>query len=140
MKVKYGADGDGKIQAMETDWSVDHGPYSEFGDLLTLRGAWHKLRDDPVLKFLVVAITYYGMSTFEGPMMSIRAVNGLAHFTNWVVGHVHSGALGWNGMMTFGMLYWLTPRLFQTKLSFQILTTISLTIIGQKMMLSIMAT
>jgi cytochrome c oxidase cbb3-type subunit I/II len=80
--------------------------------LLTLRGAWDRLRTDPILKFMVVGISFYGMSTFEGPMMSIRAVNGLAHFTNWVVGHVHSGALGWNGFITFAMLYWLAPRLW----------------------------
>jgi cytochrome c oxidase cbb3-type subunit I/II len=80
--------------------------------LLTLRGAWDKVRTDPILKFMVVAISFYGMSTFEGPMMSIRAVNGLAHFTNWVVGHVHSGALGWVGMISFATLYWLAPRLW----------------------------
>ncbi len=80
--------------------------------LLTLKGAWHKLRSDPVIKFMVVAVSFYGMSTFEGPMMSIRAVNGLAHYTNWVIGHVHSGALGWNGMIGFAMLYWLLPRLW----------------------------
>ena len=80
--------------------------------LMTLRGAWDRLRTDPILKFMVVAVSFYGMSTFEGPMMSIRAVNGLAHFTNWVIGHVHSGALGWVGMISFGMLYWLAPRLW----------------------------
>jgi cytochrome c oxidase cbb3-type subunit I/II len=80
--------------------------------LLTLRGAWDRVRTDPILKFMVVAVSFYGMSTFEGPMMSIRAVNGLAHFTNWVVGHVHSGALGWVGMISFGTLYWLAPRLW----------------------------
>ncbi len=84
--------------------------------LLTLRGAWHKVATDPVLKFFVVGVTFYGMSTFEGPMLSIKSVNGLSHYTDWTIAHVHSGALGWNGMMTFGMLYWLTPRLFQTKL------------------------
>ncbi|MHC4810016.1 MAG: cytochrome-c oxidase, cbb3-type subunit I [Planctomycetota bacterium] len=84
--------------------------------LLTLRGAWHRVAADPVLKFLVVGVTFYGMSTFEGPMLSIKAVNSLSHYTDWTIAHVHSGALGWNGMMTFGMLYWLTPRLFQTKL------------------------
>jgi cytochrome c oxidase cbb3-type subunit I/II len=84
--------------------------------LLTLRGAWDRLRTDPVVKFWAVAISFYGMSTFEGPMMSIRAVNGLAHYTNWVVGHVHSGALGWNGFITFGMLYWLAPRLWKRPL------------------------
>jgi len=84
--------------------------------LLTLRGAWDRLRTDPVLKFYVVGVSFYGMSTFEGPMMSVRAINALTHYTNWTVGHVHSGALGWNGMMTFGMLYWLAPRLFGRKL------------------------
>ena len=84
--------------------------------LLTLRGAWHKVASDPVLKFFVVGVTFYGMSTFEGPMLSIKSVNGLSHYTDWTIAHVHSGALGWNGMMTFGMIYWLLPRLFQTKL------------------------
>ncbi len=84
--------------------------------LLTLRGAWHKVNVDPVLKFFVVGITFYGMSTFEGPLLSVKAVNGLSHYTDWTIAHVHSGALGWNGMMTFGMIYWLLPRLFQTKL------------------------
>jgi cytochrome c oxidase cbb3-type subunit I/II len=84
--------------------------------LLTLRGAWHRLRTDPVLKFMVVAVSFYGMSTFEGPMMSIRAVSALAHYTNWVVGHVHSGALGWVGMLSFGVLYWLVPRLWEREL------------------------
>ncbi|UCC24337.1 MAG: cytochrome-c oxidase, cbb3-type subunit I [Gemmatimonadales bacterium] len=84
--------------------------------LLTLRGAWDRVRTDPVLKMMVVAVSFYGMSTFEGPMMSIRAVNGLAHYTNWVIGHVHSGALGWVGMMSFGMLYWLVPRLYKREL------------------------
>jgi cytochrome c oxidase cbb3-type subunit I/II len=79
--------------------------------LLTLRGAWHRVRQDPVLKFFVVAVSFYGMSTFEGPMMSIRSVNLLSHFTNWTIGHVHSGALGWVGMVSFGMIYWLVPRL-----------------------------
>jgi len=84
--------------------------------LLTLRGAWHKVTTDPVLKFFVVGVTFYGMSTFEGPLLSIKAVNSLAHYNDWVIGHVHAGALGWNGFMTFGMLYWLAPRLFQTEL------------------------
>ncbi len=84
--------------------------------LLTLRGAWHKVTVDPVLKFFVVGITFYGMATFEGPLLSIKAVNALSHYTDWTIAHVHSGALGWNGMMTFGMLYWLLPRIFQTKL------------------------
>jgi cytochrome c oxidase cbb3-type subunit I/II len=84
--------------------------------LLTLRGAWHKVASDPVLKFFVVGITFYGMATFEGPMLSIKTVNSLSHYTDWTIAHVHSGALGWNGFMTFGMLYWLLPRIYQTKL------------------------
>ena len=84
--------------------------------LLTLRGAWHKVTVDPVLKFFVVGITFYGMATFEGPLLSVKSVNALSHYTDWTIAHVHSGALGWNGMMTFGMLYWLLPRIFQTKL------------------------
>lgn len=84
--------------------------------LLTLRGAWHRVAVDPVLKFFVVGITFYGMSTFEGPMLSIKSVNALSHYTDWTIAHVHAGALGWNGFMTFGMLYWLLPRIFQTKL------------------------
>ncbi len=84
--------------------------------LLTLRGAWHKVTADPVLKFFVAGITFYGMSTFEGPLLSIKSVNALSHYTDWTIGHVHSGALGWNGFMTFGMVYWLLPRLFQTEL------------------------
>src|SRR5678815_1233787 len=84
--------------------------------LLTLRGAWHKVVEEPVLKFFVVAITAYGMATFEGPMLSIKSVNALAHYTDWIIAHVHTGALGWNGFLTFGMIYWLMPRLFQTQL------------------------
>lgn len=80
--------------------------------LLTLRGAWDRVRTDPVVKFLVVAITFYGMATFEGPMMSIRAINALSHYTDWTIGHVHSGTLGWNGFMAFGIIYWLVPRLW----------------------------
>ena len=80
--------------------------------LLTLRGAWDRLRTDVILKFFVVAITFYGMSTFEGPMMSIKSVNALSHYTDWTIGHVHSGALGWNGFMAFGMIYYLLPRLW----------------------------
>jgi cytochrome c oxidase cbb3-type subunit I/II len=87
--------------------------------LLTLRGAWRKVVEDPVLKFLVVAVTAYGMATFEGPMLSIKSVNALAHYTDWIIAHVHTGALGWNGFLTFGMMYWLLPRLFQTKLHSQ---------------------
>jgi cytochrome c oxidase cbb3-type subunit I/II len=84
--------------------------------LLTLRGAWDKVRTDPVLKFFVVAITGYGMATFEGPMLSLKNVNAIAHFTDWIIAHVHVGALAWNGFLTFGMVYWLIPRLFKTKL------------------------
>ena len=84
--------------------------------LLTLRGAWDKVREDPVLKFFVVAVTAYGMSTLEGPLMSVKSINAFTHFTDWTVSHVHVGALGWNGFLTFGMLYWLMPRLFNTKI------------------------
>lgn len=84
--------------------------------LLTLRGAWDRVRDSVVLKFLVVAVTAYGMATFEGPMLSLKNVNAISHFTDWTIAHVHVGALGWNGFLTFGILYWLIPRLFQTKL------------------------
>ncbi len=84
--------------------------------LLTLRGAWDKLRTDPVIKFFAAAVTFYGMATFEGPLLSIRAVNALSHYTDWTVGHVHSGALGWNGFMAAGMFYWLAPRLWKSKL------------------------
>ena len=84
--------------------------------LLTLRGAWDKVREDPVLKFLVVAVTAYGMATFEGPALSLKNVNALMHYTDWIIAHVHVGALGWNGFMTFGILYWLVPRLWNTSL------------------------
>lgn len=84
--------------------------------LLTLRGAWDKVRVDPVLKFMVVAITGYGMATFEGPTLSLKNVNAIAHFTDWIIAHVHVGALAWNGFLTFGMIYYLIPRLFKTKL------------------------
>jgi cytochrome c oxidase cbb3-type subunit I/II len=84
--------------------------------LLTLRGAWDKVRTDPVLKFMVVAITCYGMATFEGPLLSLKNVNAIAHYSDWVIAHVHVGALGWNGFLTFGMIYWLVPRLFKTSL------------------------
>jgi cytochrome c oxidase cbb3-type subunit I/II len=84
--------------------------------LLTLRGAWDKVASEPVLKFFVVAVTFYGMSTFEGPLLSIKSVNLLSHYTDWTIAHVHSGALGWVGFLTFGMIYWLLPRLFQTEL------------------------
>jgi len=84
--------------------------------LLTLRGAWNRVAEDPVLKFFVVGITFYGMSTFEGPMLSVKSVNALSHYTDWNIAHVHGGALGWVGFMVFGMVYWLVPRLYQTKL------------------------
>lgn len=84
--------------------------------LLTLRGAWDRVREDPILKFFVVAITAYGMATFEGPMLALKNVNALSHFTDWTIAHVHVGALGWNGLLTFGILYWLIPRLYDTKL------------------------
>jgi cytochrome c oxidase cbb3-type subunit I/II len=84
--------------------------------LMTLRGAWDKVAADPILKFFVVAITCYGMTTFEGPMLSIKEVNALGHYTDWIIAHVHGGALGWVGFMTFGMIYWLMPRMFQTPL------------------------
>ncbi len=84
--------------------------------LLTLRGAWDKVRKDPVLKMFVVGVTAYGMSTFEGPMLALKSVNALSHFTDWTIAHVHIGTLGWNGMLTFGMIYWLVPRLYNTKL------------------------
>lgn len=84
--------------------------------LLTLRGAWDKVRSDPKLKFMVVALTAYGMATFEGPMLSLKQVNAIAHFTDWIVAHVHVGALGWNGFMTFAILYWLIPRIYKTEL------------------------
>jgi cytochrome c oxidase cbb3-type subunit 1 len=85
--------------------------------IMTLSGAWYKLREDPILKFLVVSLSFYGMSTFEGPMMSIKTVNALSHYTDWTVGHVHSGALGWVGMISMGSLYYLIPRMFgQTKM------------------------
>jgi cytochrome c oxidase cbb3-type subunit 1 len=83
--------------------------------IMTLSGAWHKLRDDPILRFLIVSLSFYGMSTFEGPMMSIKTVNALSHYTDWTVGHVHSGALGWVGLVSMGSLYYLIPRLFGQK-------------------------
>lgn len=84
--------------------------------LLTLRGAWDKVREEPVLKFMVVAVTAYGMATFEGPLLSIKSVNAISHYTDWTIAHVHVGALGWNGFLTFGMMYWLIPRLYGTSL------------------------
>jgi cytochrome c oxidase cbb3-type subunit I/II len=84
--------------------------------LLTLRGAWDKVRQDPMLKFMVVAVTAYGMATLEGPTLAIKSVNSLSHYTDWTIAHVHTGALGWNGFLTFSVLYWLFPRLYNTKL------------------------
>lgn len=84
--------------------------------LLTLRGAWDKVRSDPILKFFVAAVTFYGMATFEGPLLSIKKVSSLAHYTDWIIGHVHGGALGWNGFLTFAMIYYLVPKLWRTKL------------------------
>ena len=83
--------------------------------IMTLSGAWHKLRTDPILKFLVTSVSFYGMSTFEGPMMSIKTVNALSHYTDWTIGHVHSGALGWVGLVSIGSVYFLVPRLFGRK-------------------------
>ncbi len=83
--------------------------------MMTLSGAWHKLREDPVLRFMIIALAFYGMSTFEGPLMSIKAVNSLSHYTDWTIGHVHSGALGWVGFITFGALYYLVPKLWGRK-------------------------
>ncbi len=80
--------------------------------VMTLSGAWNKLREDPILQFMIIALAFYGMSTFEGPLMAIRAVNSLSHYTDWTVGHVHSGALGWNGFITFGALYYMVPKLW----------------------------
>src|SRR5215204_2732717 len=84
--------------------------------LLTLRGAWDRVRDDVILKFMVVAVTAYGMATFEGPLLSLKTVNAISHFTDWTIAHVHIGGLGWNGMLIFGILYWLIPRIFKTEL------------------------
>jgi cytochrome c oxidase cbb3-type subunit 1 len=88
--------------------------------IMTLSGAWHKLRDDPILKFLIVSLSFYGMSTFEGPMMSIKTVNALSHYTDWTVGHVHSGALGWVGLISMGSLYYLIPRMYGRKQMFSV--------------------
>lgn len=84
--------------------------------ILTLRGAWHLLRTSPVIKFMVTALTFYGMATFEGPLLSIKSVSALGHYTDWIVAHVHGGALGWNGFLTFGMLYYLVPKMYHTEL------------------------
>ncbi|MFT5448005.1 MAG: cytochrome c oxidase cbb3-type subunit 1 [Gammaproteobacteria bacterium] len=84
--------------------------------IMTLSGAWDKLRTDPVLRFLIVSISFYGMSTFEGPMMAIKTAKALSHYTDWAIGHVHSGALGWVAFVTFGSMYYLIPRLFNREL------------------------
>lgn len=84
--------------------------------LLTLRGVWHLIRTEPIVKFLVTAVTFYGMTTFEGPLLSIKSVNNLGHYTDWIIGHVHGGALGWNGFLSFGMTYYLIPKLWRTEL------------------------
>lgn len=108
------------VQALGTGFSVMLIAPSWGGmlnGLLTLRGAWDKVREDPVLKFFVVAITCYGMATFEGPILATKTLNKLGHFTDWVPAHVHVGTLGWNGFIIFGMIYWLVPRLFNTKLA-----------------------
>ncbi len=88
--------------------------------IMTLSGAWHKLRTDPILKFMIVSLSFYGMSTFEGPMMSIRTVNALSHYTDWTIGHVHSGALGWVAMISVGAIYNLLPRLYGRKQMYSI--------------------
>ncbi len=92
--------------------------------LLTLRGAWGKLRTDPVIKFFAAGVTFYGMATFEGPLLSIKSVNALAHYTDWIIAHVHAGALGWNGFMAAGMFYWLVPRLWNRPLHSQTLANV----------------
>ncbi|HRH69589.1 MAG TPA: cytochrome-c oxidase, cbb3-type subunit I [Flavobacteriales bacterium] len=92
--------------------------------LLTLRGAWDRVREDPVLKFFVVAVTCYGMATLEGPLLSLKSINAIAHFTDWIVAHVHIGGIGWNGFMAFGMIYWLVPRLYGTQLFSQKLANV----------------
>ena len=81
--------------------------------LMTLNGAWDKIRTDPIIRMMVAALAFYGMATFEGPMLSIKAVNSLSHYTDWTIGHVHAGALGWNGLITFAAVYFLTPRLWK---------------------------
>ncbi|RKF21719.1 cytochrome-c oxidase, cbb3-type subunit I [Altericroceibacterium spongiae] len=88
--------------------------------LMTLNGAWDKIRTDPIIRMFVISLAFYGMSTFEGPMMSVKSVNSLSHYTDWTIGHVHSGALGWNGMITFGVIYYLTPRLWNRERLFSL--------------------
>ena len=87
-----------------------------FNGIMTVSGAWEKLRSDPALKFIVLSLAFYGLATFEGPMMALRSVNVVSHFTDWTIGHVHSGALGWNAMITYGTFYYLVPRLAGTSL------------------------
>jgi len=87
---------------------------------MTLSGAWHKLRTDPILKFLIVSLSFYGMSTFEGPMMAIKTVNALSHYTDWTIGHVHSGALGWVALVTIGAMYFLIPKVFDREQMYSI--------------------
>jgi len=91
--------------------------------IMTLSGAWEKLREDPILKFLVVSLSFYGMSTFEGPMMAIKTVNALSHYTDWTVGHVHSGALGWVALVSIGSLYALIPWIFGKKSMYSVCST-----------------
>jgi cytochrome c oxidase cbb3-type subunit I len=98
--------------------------------IMTLSGAWHKLRDDPVLRFMIVSLSFYGMSTFEGPMMSIKTVNALSHYTDWTVGHVHSGALGWVGLVSMGCIYFLIPRLFGQKKMYSVKAIAAMWIAG----------
>jgi cytochrome c oxidase cbb3-type subunit I len=83
--------------------------------MMTMSGAWHKLRTDPILRFMIVSLSFYGMSTFEGPMMAIKTVNSLSHYTDWTIGHVHSGALGWVGLVSMGSIYFMVPKLFGQK-------------------------
>ncbi|MGL1903927.1 MAG: cytochrome-c oxidase, cbb3-type subunit I, partial [Fibrobacterales bacterium] len=92
--------------------------------LMTLRGSWEKLKSDPILKFMVTAVTFYGMATFEGPLLSIKSVNALSHYTDWTIGHTHSAVLGWNGFLAFGVIYWLVPRLWKRELFSQKLANI----------------
>jgi len=92
--------------------------------VMTVSGAWEKLRTDPALKFIVLSLAFYGLATFEGPMMAIRSVNVVSHFTDWTIGHVHSGALGWNALITFGTFYFLVPRLVGTELHSRTLANI----------------
>jgi cytochrome c oxidase cbb3-type subunit 1 len=98
--------------------------------VMTLSGAWHKLREDPILRFMIVSLSFYGMSTFEGPMMAIKTVNALSHYTDWTIGHVHSGALGWVGLISMGSLYYLIPRLFGRESMYIVLYAVSMWVSG----------